>query len=130
MSNKKKLLTKAIYDNLPNNNPFNDLPLEKLIFRWWTTGRNSSGLRLSDEGKMAFDLAEIEYYEFLYEMDSTTFPYKVLEIGKKLNCPFYVGFKNRLYKSAYIRVYDSKVAMLINLYGSFAEYLESTKRYA
>lgn len=130
MSNNKKRITQAIYDNLPDNNPFQELPVEKLVFRWWSTGRNSTGLRLSEEGKTAFDLAEIEYYDFPYEMDATTFPYKVLIIGKKINCPFYIGFKNRLYKSAYIRIYDSKIAMLINLYGSFTEYLESTKRYA
>ena len=42
-----------------------------------------------------------------------------LKIGKLIKCPFYLGSKPKDSKTkAYIKVYDSKVAMMISLYGS------------
>jgi hypothetical protein len=98
-----------------------------LLFSWWATGRNDRSMRLSDTGKQAFDLAQIEFYDFPIDVTKSNFPVFVLELGKKIKCPFYVGFNNRLYKSAYIRLYDSKIAMLATLYGNISEYLNSTK---
>jgi len=127
--NSKVEITKAIYENLPAINPFKDSNTEQLIFRWWTTGRSSEGLRLSEEGKLAFTLAEIEYFDFpLFDQKikkgdivMSTF---TINLGRKIKCPFYIGLKTNQAKSAYIRIYDSKVAMMIELYGSLKEYLD------
>jgi hypothetical protein len=131
MSN-KKLITQVIYDNLPYDNPFKDLTTEKLLFRWWVTGRSSSGLRLSEEGKQAFELAEVEFYEYpLFVKKEKISKIKLTEftinLGKKIKCPFYIGLKNTNSNSAYIRIYDSKIAMMISLYGNFIDYIESVK---
>lgn len=100
------------------------------MFRWWTTGRSSEGLRLSEEGKMAFDLAQIEHFDYslfhekIKKGDIAMGAFTV-NLGKKIKCPFYIGLKTNQAKSAYIRIYDSKVAMMITLYGSFYEYFNS-----
>ena len=132
---KKEKLTEIILDQLPNSSTFKTLPAEKTLMRWWVTGRSSENLRLTEEGKQAFDLAEIEHYDYplfteqeLKDMDKTfkegsRFTVKL----KKIDCPFFIGKKTQFYKSLYIRVYDSKVAMMIGLYGSFTEYLESKR---
>jgi hypothetical protein len=129
----KEEITKIIYDNLPHNHLWKEVSFDKLIFLWWATGRNSTSLRLTEDGCKAFELADIEYYEYPLvkskdELEQIKFTGYTIEIGKKLKCPFYLGYKNQLKKSAYIRIYDSKIAMLITIYGSFAEYLNSTKK--
>lgn len=128
----KQSITKLVLDNLPEKHAWSDLPFEKILFQWWATGRSQNSLRLTDDGKHAFDQAEIVYYEYplvnndeeLEEVRQTKF---ILELGKKINCPFYVGYKTRMTKSIYVRLYDSKIAMLINLYGSFHDYLQAKK---
>jgi hypothetical protein len=130
MNSKKELLTTAVYNNLPVRNPFSDLNPDQLLFRWWTTGRGSESLRLTEEGKTAFDLAEIEFYDFALivknqtELKANKF---TVTVGKKVRCPYYIGLKTNQAKSAYIRVYDSKVAMLIELYGNFQDFLDLSK---
>jgi hypothetical protein len=134
--NKKLLITEIILDQLPSNSTFKSIPADKTIMRWWATGRTSSSLRLTDEGKHAFDQAEIEFFDFplfteqelknIGKLKKTTFEGSKFTIKlKKITCPFYVGMKTNQTKSAYIRIYDSKIAMMISLYGSFNEYLES-----
>lgn len=123
-ANKKKL-TEIILINLPINSPWNDTSVDKLLFEWWATGRNSSNLRLTEKGKMAFELAQIEYFDFNLKLEKPQHTKFLLHVGKKLKSPYYFGLKNQFYKSAYIRVFDSKLAMLITLYGSFQEYLNT-----
>jgi len=118
-----KLLYQHLIEKLEPNTDIN-----KMFKRYWFTGRSTKNLRLTEEGKNAFDMLELEFFEFHLNTTTDRFNYHVINIGKKLKTPFYIGFKNRYYKSAYIRIYDSKVAMLINLYGSFDEYLNSIKK--
>jgi hypothetical protein len=135
---KKEKLTEIILDHLPNSSTFKTLSPDKTLMRWWVTGRSSNNLRLTDEGKQAFDLAEIEFYDYplfteqelkdIKQSKKTIFEGSQFTVKlKKIDCPFYVGMKTNQTKSAYIRVYDSKVAMMITLYGSFTEYLEAKK---
>jgi hypothetical protein len=127
MKNKSKLaITKALHNNLPDDNPFKQIPLEKAVFRWWWTGRSTEGLRLSEEGNQVCNLLELEYFDFDFPLSAEKHVWIGLTLGKKLTCPYYIGFKNRLYKSAYIRIYDSKVAMMITLFGGLKEYIEPT----
>jgi hypothetical protein len=138
MSNKKEILTRIILEQLPSYSEFKKIPEEKTLMRWWITGRSSNNLRLTEEGKQAFDLAEIEFFDFPFYTDQE---YKDLKNAKsnhwtgskltirlkKIDCPFYIGLKTAHKKSAYIRVYDSKIATIISLYGSVLEFLESKK---
>lgn len=104
------------------------LDVSKLYKRYWVTGRSTKNLRLTEEGKKAFDLLDLEFFEFDLNTKTERFNYDVVNVGKKLKTPFWIGFRNRFYKSAYIRIYDSKIAMLITLYGSLSEYINSIKK--
>lgn len=125
----KKLYTKKIYDILPCNNVYKKVSIDKLLFLWWTTGRNSENLRLSTDGNIAFEAANIEFYEYplftkqddVNQINSAKF---TIIIGKTIKCPWYLGFQKGNKKTAYIRLYDSKTAMLVTLYGSMLEYLK------
>jgi hypothetical protein len=127
MNKDKVKYTETLYNHLKDKlEP--DIDVNKLYKRYWYTGRSTKNLRLTEEGKNAFDMLDLEFFEFHLNTTTEKFPYHMVDIGKKLRTPFYIGFRNRFYKSAYIRIYDSKIAMLINLYGSFAEYLDSIRK--
>ena len=126
----KETVTKVVFEQLPLEHPFKQQTLQQLQFLWWTTGRSSPSLRLSEEGKLAFDLASITFYDYPLILDKDqkkTFNHRkfALELSKKILCPYYVGLKTKNKNSAYIRVYDGKVAMLIAIYGNIWDYLQS-----
>lgn len=125
MNNKEKI-TKIIFDSLPEYNPWREKSLDKLVSDWWMTKRSSSCYRLSDTGNHAFQLADIQGYEFPLKLTDKEQYTKLFNRGllsKKINCPYFIGLKNQKAQSAYIIVYDSKVAMMITLYGTVLEYL-------
>lgn len=125
--NQKIKITKIIKENLPSTSSYTNIDIEHLLFRWWATGRSGTGLRLSEEGKHAFTEAQIEYYDYPLLLENKKDLSKTeytLTLNKKLNCPFYVGYKTQNYKSAFVRIYDSKIAMVISLYGNLREYLQ------
>jgi hypothetical protein len=75
-------------------------------------------------------MAEIEYYECDFKLREGISEHAyMLEINKKIKCPYYLGV-NKIEgkkKKLYMRLYDSKIAMLIELYGNLIGYLDSIK---
>lgn len=130
---KKEKITEIILSELPDHY-FEDRNLEKIIFKIWVTGRTGRGLRLTDEGMRALLAAQITHYDYnldIQKVIGTPDKKKVneftLQLDKKIKCPFYLGMtESGKKKQPYIRIYDSKVAMMINLYGSIDEYLKNT----
>lgn len=123
----KEKLTKIVFENLSVDiNPWKDMSIDRLVSEWWMTKRSSNCYRLSDSGKLAFELAEIQGYNFplsLTHRDQYTYLFKRGMLSKKINCPYFIGLKNTRIESAYIIVYDSRVAMMITLYGSILDFL-------
>jgi len=115
--------------------PWNNHEPDKLIFEWFVTGRRGEGLRLTDVGASAFTKANIAHYTFDLKQDYKPFlPAKNWEsyamlLNKKIHCPYYIGVSidEKKKKKPYIRVYDHKIAMLMTLYGTVDDYLESVK---
>jgi hypothetical protein len=96
-----------------------------LLTKWWFTGR-SGGLRLTERGDQAFKLAQIEFYEYSVGQVSATFHSFTLQLSKKIACPYYLDVNTK--KGALvIRLYDSRIAMMVSLYGNLKDYLESVK---
>jgi hypothetical protein len=125
----KYRITEAVLKEIPKSHRiYHELPFEDVIFKWWFTGRQN-GLRLTDEGVTAFQLADIEFYDIVFKQDGQSYHSFVLELNKKINCPYYIGVnrKDKENKSFYIRLYDSKIAMMLELYGNLQEYLDSIK---
>lgn len=136
MNNSKLEITKAVLNEIPHNlTDDHTLPIEKVIFKWWVGGRTGSGLRLSEAGFEAFTKAKIAYYEFPLVSDKTDLAQLItnlnsfiLILNKKIRCPFYLisGLKNDKRIVPTIRIYDDKIAMLMTLYGTLQEYLDSS----
>ena len=120
-------------DELPQNLKYDiDSDIDKLLPRWWVTGRQD-GLRLTEIGDFNFRTAEIEFYEYSLEDDIKRNPNQewnnfLLECNRKIKCPYFLGVnKVEGKKIPYMRFYDSKIAMMIQLYGSLRDYLNSVK---
>lgn len=123
MSNRmstKRIITDAVLSQLPDQG-------SDTIFQWWMTGRQE-GLRLSEAGDAAFRLADLAFYTFPTDKITADKLYPFMsELNRKIKCPYYLGSIKEVGKKAapFIRIYDSKIAMMMNLYGSLMEYLES-----
>lgn len=116
----KKDITEKIIKEIPKEiNPFLEKNIDKLVFAWWFTA-NNSGLRLTDLGFKAFGLANIKYYEFDFVIRKS-WNQTILEYSKKIKCPYYITVNKKIY------IYDDKIAVLINLYGSVLNYIDSIK---
>ena len=126
--NSKQKITEIVLKNLPphlNYDLNGRYSAEEFITKWWYTGRRQ-GLRLTEEGDKAFRLAEIEFYE--YPVGKVQYNYYgfLLDLNKKLDCPYYLGLNSNKPKAEpIIRLYDSKVAIMVSLYGTLMEYLEN-----
>lgn len=126
----KESITQAVFSEIPKeNNIWIEYTIDELLPRWWYTGRNE-GLRLTDAGASAFQLAQLEFYDIEFKPQGGSWYSFLLDVNNKINCPYYLSAgkkSNNVKKNAHIRLYDSKVAMLINLYGSLEEYLTATR---
>ena len=128
MSNRKPSkieITKAVLAQLPDEA---NTPLQTLITTWWAT-KSGDSLRLSNLGDQKFREAEIEFFDLPLHVKHDKWYRFIVDCGK-LKCPFYISV-NKKSKSAesepYIRLYDSKIAVLISLYGDIHSYLDSIK---
>jgi hypothetical protein len=125
MNSMKYKLTKIVYE-LCKDQLDKNLTLDKCLFSWWLTGRAADSLCLTKSGAIAFDLAEIQSYTFpIHRVDDKGKIVTMVSIPlihKKMTCPFsFYGNPS----NAFIKVYDSKIAVMIQLYGSFADYIEN-----
>ena len=126
MSDRKKLkytITRAVMDQLPSNN----IPIETIISDWWFT-KSGDSLRLTPQGDFNFRQAQIEYFDLPVKVKKTNW-YKFLsECNKKIKCPYYFSVnKDTESKEPFVRLYDSKIAMMLALYGDIESYLESVR---
>jgi hypothetical protein len=130
----KEQITEVVVGELPLSTKL-DIGdnIDRLLTRWWTTGRQE-GLRLTEMGDVYFRLAEIEFYNYELtsdiEKNADDFTYRnfLLSLNKKIKCPYFLGVNKVEGKNVpYIRFYDSKIAMMVQLYGSLKEYLNSIK---
>ena len=120
----KRLITEAVLEQLPDQQQ----DIDHIISEWWMTGRQE-GLRLTAQGDAYFKLAEIEFFDCpMDKIPAGTWYSFILEINKKIKCPYYLHVYNKVdgkKGEPFIRIYDSKIAMMLTIYGNLQEYLES-----
>ena len=127
----KEEIIKVLLDQLKDDpdNPWKDKAVDKLMVAWWVTGRSGDGLRLTDEGNQAFEYAKITQYAYPFSPPETVlgkddWQKYLRSINKKVKCPFYLGVKSG---KPIIKLYDSKIAMMIALYGNLQDYVASVR---
>lgn len=114
----KSLITKKILEIIKPDHAHKDL--KWALSAWWKNIRIDGGLALTDAGMKAFQLADIDFAEFeckaLYQSQIK------LKLDRYLPCPYSEVYKKG---TLYLRVYDERIAVLINLYGNIEKYIET-----
>ena len=125
MSSYKQLITEKIIKELADDSVWT---VDDAMKKWWMTPR-PDGLRLTDMGDLSFRIAKIEFYNYDFELDNpASWHSYILELNKKLKCPYFISVnKNKNGKKPFIRLYDSKIAIMVSLYGNIQEYLKAVK---
>lgn len=114
----KRIISEAVLSKLPNTGQ----TIDSAIFQWWMSGR-LAGLRLTELGDKSFKAANIESFSHpLGKINSSSWYSFLLTLSKKMKCPYFIGHKDGV---GFIRIYDSKIAMLLVLYGNITSYLDS-----
>lgn len=101
--------------------------LKNVYKTWWRSKSSGYGLRLSHEGMLFFEATQIEHWDVDISKDRnyfSQFRYH-LALNKSLNCPFYVYLSENAKNASYVRLYDSRVFVLITLHGSLKQFLDS-----
>jgi hypothetical protein len=118
---RKKLITQKVLEIIrPDYTPDQ---LKKVSKIWWQNPKLDSGLRLSDTGFQAFKLAEIESYE--YTIEGYVIGNWLLQLDRHIDCPYALVHDRKILR---LYVYDSRIAVMINLYQGINHYLNSFKK--
>lgn len=95
--------------------------LKKLYDNMWKNKRKTGGLQLTTVGAKQFLIAGLEYYDFL-----VTPPYltsnQLLILDRNILCPYYILAQD---KKLTVRIWDSRISVIINLHGSIREYINT-----
>lgn len=98
--------------------------LEQLNAEWWHDARPNGGWRLSWSGYVDLvNVLEVEFWDFDFtNRDIAAWMY--LRLKQHIVTPYYI-VQNR--KHTKLTVFDSKQAMMINLYGEVGRWIASLR---
>ena len=126
-------MTKLTYKEQVTQTVLNQLDgsywtFENAMKKWWQNPRRDVGLRLSPMGDHEFQAAGMEYSDHVIKKMGKSYYGFVIDLSKKIKCPYYIDVsKSDTGNVPYIRLYDSRIAMMLTLYGDLESYLDSIK---
>lgn len=120
----KEQITKTVLEQLNDDL----LSFEHAMKTWWQNPRRDGTLRLTQIGDLSFRHAKLEYHDHPITTKNKSYYQFISELSKKIKCPYYIDVDNssNTYKP-YIRLYDDRISMMLNLYGDLDTYLNSVR---
>jgi len=121
----KLVISEAVMKQLPGNSE----TIQEVINTWWYT-KSGDSLRLSTLGDYKFREANIEFFDLPIKSKQLNWYSFLNECNNKIKCPYFFGVNSDVgskFKDPFIRIYDSKIAMMLTLYGDIESYLASVK---
>jgi hypothetical protein len=105
------------------NPEYTEVDLHQAMVTWWQNIRSTGGFGLTYTGSQAFEKAELEFQEFDNGV-SSHMGNSGLSIGldRKMITPYYFYSTDKRQK---IKIYDSRIAMLVTLHESVGAYLKT-----
>ena len=95
---------------------------------WYSVSGDS--MRLTPKGDDIFRTAGIEFFELPFKLKHSSLFEFITDCNKKIKCPYFINTTKSVdgkTKLPFIRLYDSKIAMMMTLYGDIESYLESVR---
>jgi len=118
----KEQITLSVLEQLDDDN----ISFEYAMKQWWQNPRRDGPMRLSVIGDLNFRLAGIEFYDHFISTKNKSYYQFITELSKKIKCPYYIDVSDAGNKP-YIRLYDDRISMMLNLYGDLDSYLNSVR---
>ena len=98
--------------------------LHKANITWWQNFRRSGGFALTFKGTEAFMSAEIEFEEYeIGTVGLVTGMGMSSVLANKMVVPYHFYIDGR--STMKVKIYDSRVSMMIVIYGGVKEYLDT-----
>lgn len=120
----KEQITQSVVDQLDDNL----VTFEHAMKSWWQNPMRDRAMRLTQVGDLNFRLAGLEYHDHVMNTKEKSYYQFMMELSKKIKCPYYIdvtpGEKGH---KPYIRLYDDRISMMLNLYGDLDSYLKSVR---
>ena len=120
----KEKITQSVVDQLDDNL----VTFEHAMKSWWQNPMRDRAMRLTQIGDLNFRLAGLEYHDHPMNTKEKSYYQFMMELSKKIKCPYYIdvtpGEKGH---KPYIRIYDDRISMMLNLYGDLDSYLKSVR---
>jgi hypothetical protein len=117
MPNHKADITQRVIGLLPSADT---TTLDQALTSWYRNIRKNGGLRLTDLGYQVFLDLKLEAWSVeITDLKNYISKTLLLQLDNKLQFPYYIDFKKKK-----IVFYNSKEAMLANLYGNLTEFLK------
>ena len=116
MTNHKTEITKRVLELMPAS-----ISLDKALSSWYRNVRSSGGLRLSDVGYQTLQSVDLESWSVsIQDFNNYISKKLLLELDHKMQFPYYLDYKKKQ-----IIFYNSKEAMMANLYGNLTDFLRN-----
>lgn len=116
----KLKLTRQIVEQLPY---VAEVSVEELLPLWWKNVRNDSGMRLTDLGYTIF-VKHLKLTEYTFKLEPFDLgTYTIIQLDHKLQHPYYIEFEKGM--ATKLVLFDSKEAMLANLYGNIEKFVDN-----
>ena len=120
----KEKITQSVVDQLDDNL----VTFDHAMKSWWQNPMRDRAMRLTQIGDLNFRLAGLEYHDHPMNTKEKSYYQFMMELSKKIKCPYYIdvttGEKGH---KPYIRLYDDRISMMLNLYGDLDTYLQSVR---
>ena len=121
MSRNKLKLTQELVTQLPEEKR---ISVESARVSWWFNLRPTGGFRLTALGWFALaQELDLEFYEYKIQDPVSFNQHTILALDRKLQMPYYIVASKGVPKS--LVFFDSKEAVLANLYGSLEKFLDN-----
>ena len=104
------------------------LTFDNAMKTWWQNPMRDRAMRLTSVGDLQFRHAGIEYHDHPLATKEKSYYKFMMELSKKIKCPYYIDVNTSdKGNKPYIRLYDDRISMMLNLYGDLDSYLKSVR---
>ena len=120
----KEKITQSVLEQLNDDL----ISFDHAMKSWWQNPRRDGMMRLTQIGDLSFRHAGIEFHDHPITTKNKSYYQFIMELSKKIKCPYYIDVApNEKGHKPFIRIYDDRISMMLNLYGDLDSYLKSVR---
>lgn len=120
----KEQITQTVLEQLDDST----LTFQYAMKTWWQNPMRDRAMRLTQMGDLQFRHAGLEFHDHSMNTKEKSYYQFMMELSKKIKCPYYIDVApNEKGHKPFIRIYDDRISMMLNLYGDLDSYLKSVR---